>query len=256
VRYVTATTIDSTAVPLDGVGASLGAAQVRFENTRYVLSARFRDLGGRGPVTVALTVRPEMRAYYPPVEMTGDGGFVSGYVVPAAIAHADGTIEAGGRTWQFADAPAYHDHNWGTWEHVDWDWGQVQSADHRFALVYGAVHAPSLGGESGRRFALLTDRDGFLGALEPRAFIYEGWHPGERSRVPGTIAFVAAQGEDSLSVRFRVEDVASSRTPGTSFGAGKVFLQMRGTYEVRGTVAGRAIAFSQRGAAETFAEAP
>ena len=71
-----------------------------------------------------------------------------------------------------------------------------------------------------------------------------------------SIAFVAAQGEDSLSVRFRVEDVASSRTPGTSFGAGKVFLQMRGTYEVRGTVAGRAIAFSQRGAAETFAETP
>ena len=250
VRYVTATKVDSTAVPLDGVGASLGAARVTFDGRRYVLDARFRDLLGHGPVTVALKVSPSPRAYYPPLSMEGENGFVSGYVVPAAIARGDGTIEAGGRTWKFADAPAYHDHNWGTWDRVHWDWGQVQSADHEVALVYGAVHAPSLGGGSGRRFALLTGHDGFLGALEPRAFTYEGWHEG----VPKAISWVAANDADSLNVRFTVEDVASSRTPGTSFGAGKVFLQMRGTYAVRGRVAGRPVEFTQRGAAETFAE--
>jgi hypothetical protein len=242
-RYVTPARIDSTAVPLDGVGARLGAATVTFERGRYVLKAH-------GSFEVALEVTPEPRAYYPPIALEGENGFVSGYVVPAAIARADGTIEAGGRTWRFADAPAYHDHNWGTWDRVHWDWGQVQSADHAFALVYGAVHAPSLAGESGRKFALLTGRDGFLGVLTPRKFTYEG------GPVPAAIGFTAANDADSLDVRFTVEDVASSRPRGTSFGAGKTFLQMRGTFEVRGHVAGRAVAFRQRGAAETFVETP
>jgi len=255
IRYVTVQPIDSTAVPLDDVGARLGLARVTFERGRYVLSAKFADVLGKGPVEVALDVTPEPRAYYPPVEAGGEGGFVSGYVVPAAIARGDGTIKAGGRAWTFANAPAYHDHNWGTWNRVHWDWGQVSSADHAFALVYGAVHAGALGSESGRRFVILTGRDGFLGVLSPPAIVYEGWHPGAKAaHVPSTIRFTAANEDDSLAVSFTVEDVAASRPPGTSFGAGKVFLQMRGTYEVIGTVGGQAVRFRERGAAETFAD--
>jgi hypothetical protein len=60
-------------------------------------------------------------------------------------------------------------------------------------------------------------------------------------------------------VRFRVEDVVASRPIGDArepaaarLGAGRAFLQMRGTYEVRGRVGGRALSFEAPGAAETF----
>jgi len=39
---------------------------------RYALAAKFTDLFGKGPVDVALTVTPEPRAYYPPIEVQGD----------------------------------------------------------------------------------------------------------------------------------------------------------------------------------------
>ena len=263
VRYVTAQPIDSTAVPLDGVGARLGAATVTFERGHYLLRARFRDLLSGTPVAVDLAIVPEPRAYYPPIALKGANGFESGYVVPAAIARGDGTITVGGRAVRFHDAAAYHDHNWGVWRRVRWDWGQVQSGDHAFALVYGAVHAPDLAAEdSGRPFVLVTARDGFLGFLEPKAFRYEGWHAGPAVgshdvQVPSDIAFEAGNEDDSLVVRFHVRDVFASLPGGVGeasarLGGGRAFLQMRGTYEVRGSVAGRPLAFTAPGAAETF----
>ncbi|MEP7027421.1 MAG: hypothetical protein ABI960_02390 [Candidatus Eisenbacteria bacterium] len=265
-RYVSVVPIDSTAVPLDGVGARLGPATVTFEDGRYRLRARFVDRLGGGPVDVDLAVTPEPRAYYPPITIEGTGGFASGYVVPAAIARGDGSITASGERVVFDGVPAYHDHNWGVWKSTRWDWGQVQSADRAFALVYGAVHAPELerAGADGRRFVLVTARDGFLGFLEPRGFEYEGWRAGPLLgavpvEAPTAIHFEAVTEDDSLSVRFVVEDVAASRPPGDAaepasarLGAGRAFLQMRGRYEVRGRVGGRAISFEARGAAETF----
>ena len=63
------------------------------------------------------------------------------------------------------------------------------------------------------------------------------------------------------SVRFRASDVVASLPGGggpqaARLGAGRVFLQMRGVYEVGGTVGGRAIAFRANGAAETFVPLP
>jgi hypothetical protein len=265
-RYATAQPIDSTAIPLDGLDLGFGPATVRFEDGSYRLRARFRDRASGAPVEVDLAVAPAPRAYYPPIALRGANGFESGYVVPAAIARGDGTIRVGGRVTTFEDAPAYHDHNWGVWRSVRWDWGQVQSADHAFALVYGAVHAPDLGADGGRPFALVTAHDGFLGFLTPREFVHEGRGPGARVAgrevlAPSTIRFVTGNEDDSLSVRFRVADVVASQPgggadPTARLGAGRAFLQMRGTYEVRGNVGGRAIRFDAPGAAETFVPLP
>jgi hypothetical protein len=117
------------------------------------------------------------------------------------------------------------------------------------------VHAPELAGEGGRPFVLLTARDGFLGFLLPRAFVYEGWHdvPGAIARAPSAIRFTAGNEDDSLAVRFRVSDVTASLPGGEArLGAGRAFLQMRGTYEVNGHVGGRPVRFEANGAAETF----
>jgi len=220
------------------------------------------------PVVVALTIDPAPLAYLPPLVMKGEDGFESGYVVPVMIGRASGTVDVGARRIAFVRAPAYHDHNWGYWRAVHWEWGQTQSGDGTVGLVFGAVHAPELtaGGGKERRFAVVTGREGYLGAVEPDSFLAEGRLPGVTYRgqslpVPATLRFTGARGDDSLSVRFDAESAVASRplgdpraTAGPRLGAGRVFLQMRGTYHVAGRVGGRAIGFASPGAAETFVE--
>ncbi|MGH7725142.1 MAG: hypothetical protein ACREOU_06895 [Candidatus Eiseniibacteriota bacterium] len=266
VRHAALVPVDSIGLPRERAGATFGPrARVRVEDGRYRIEADLRDERSGRALRVALSVVPEPRAYFPPVTVKGADGFESGYVVPAVLARATGTIEAGGERWNVEDALAYHDHNWGYWRDVHWDWGQVQSPDGKFALVYGAVHAPELEstGQGARIFALVSGADGFLGYLEPDAIHYAAEHAGPLMEgrgitVPGTIRFESANEEDTLSVRIRVGDVAASvpagdpRETGAEPGAKRAFLQMRGHYVVSGRVGGRAIAFEAPGASETF----
>ena len=39
-----------------------------------------------------------------------------------------------------AGGTGYHDHNWGFWQGVSWQWGQVQHGD--LSLLYGRVFPP------------------------------------------------------------------------------------------------------------------
>jgi len=260
--------IDSTTARVTIAGAD-GRAEARVEGGVYRLRARFREGRTGRPVAVDLTVTPTPRAYFPPLVLRGADGFESGYVVPATLARASGTIAVGGSIARFDRALSYHDHNWGTWRNVAWDWGQTQSTDGRFALVYAVVHAPELErvGQGGRHFAVVTSDEGFLGVLRPERIVYEDWREGppvagRRVRVPGSIGFTAVTGGDTLAVRLAVEDVAASLPAGDPRdddagavpGGGRVFLQMRGRWTVRGRVAGRALEFTAPGAAETFVE--
>jgi hypothetical protein len=128
------------------------------------------------------------------------------------------------------------------------------------------VQAPELerAGQGGRHLALVVAEDGFLGVLRPDSIAYADWRDGprlagRRVRVPGTVRFRAVGSGDTLAVTMAVEDVAVSEPAGDPrgddgprLGAGRVFLQMRGRWRVRGRVAGRAVAFDAPGAAETF----
>ncbi len=269
VRHAFVVPIDSTAVALDDVAVTIAGprdrASVRVAEGIYRLSARFTDaLSGR-PVSLDLDVVPRPRAYFPPLVLRGADGFESGYVVPAVLARGRGTIDVGGRRTSFAGALAYHDHNWGTWRDVAWDWGQVQSPDGRLGLVYGSVQAPELAraGQDDQHFAIVTADDGFLAVLRPDSITYRDWRDGPalagtRLRVPGTIGFAVAGGADTLEVSLAVEDVAASlpagdpRRSGPRLGGGRAFLQMRGRWTVRGRVGGRRLEFTAPGAAETF----
>ena len=271
VRHAFVVPVDSSAVALDDVAVTIAGvrdrATVRVAGGVYRLSARFRDAVSGRPVALDLDVVPAPRAYFPPLVLRGSGGFESGYVVPAVLARATGTIDVGDQRTSFADALAYHDHNWGYWREVTWDWGQVQSLDLRFALVYGSIRAPELedADQDHQHYAIVSADDGFLGVLRPDSIAYGAWHEGpvvagRRARVPGTIGFVARSGPDSLDVTLAVEDVAASlpagdpRQRGPRLGAGRAFLQMRGRWTVRGKVGGRAMQFAAPGAAETFVE--
>jgi len=235
-----------------------------------------------GEVRGALVVTPVADLYYPPFLIHASATLVSGYTVPALRAFIDGWIEAGGKRLVLQHAPAYHDHNWGTWRNVHWDWGTT--ANDAYGLFYGRVEHPDLrpGRAGAGIFAMLMQagtperRGGFMGLFRPDSIAY-AWTvpskplPGNPSRVPRSLAFradddavlagvpaaeagTAANGRTSLpeglAVRMDVGHVlASPPRPG---GPDLVFLQLDGTFAVEAVVRGRKIDFTAPGFAEVF----
>jgi hypothetical protein len=262
-------------MPLPPGGISEAHADLRLGRTTAV----FRDGAYRlhldwaspeGRVRGDLVVRPTPDLYYPPFLIHSSERFLSGYTVPAIRTTVDGTIDAGGVHLGLESAPGYHDHNWGTWRDVHWDWGTASSPE--YGLFYGRIEHPEIDpGRAGAGVFLMlsqarTDqtRGGMLGLFRPKDIDYT-WRkaprlPGNPARVPTTMEIVAEQESaaaaaaltgDRIHIRFEVEDIIS--TPPRAGASPLVFLQLHGRYRVRARIAGRDIAFETLGFAEVFA---
>lgn len=249
-RY--ATDLPAEAVRFDTTRAdlTLGPNTVRQRDGRYTLHATIPR--GDGALRVDLTVVPAANRFFPPVELR-EGATPSGYVVPALAATASGSICLGERCTTLAGAPAYHDHNWGVWRNVTWDWGAATGA--RFNLLYGAVYAPE---DTLTRtgappiFVALVDSLGVRQILRSHKVRYEGRLAGRGVAAPAGFEFLAARDADTLRVRATILDAQATR-----MGAGAMrrsFLQMRGSFTLEGTVAGTAVADSGMGFFETYVE--
>jgi hypothetical protein len=261
------------------IPAPLHPGDLAFDSAdQRVGPARVRNIGGRYHVTIAdpraradLWVTPEPGYYLPPGESVADG-VISGYVVPVLRGWASGVIRTPHVALRLDRAPAYHDHNWGTWRGVAWEWGE--GGGEGGTILYGGLHVSPARSAVSRPFVLFVwepSREdghaggGFLGAFPVQAVRYAGWHPGPKlggSHVPVPLsATIAARiGADEVRLLLRVQDVLASavplaarRTPAT---APVAFLQMRGTVEVRGNVDGRPVRITGRAAAETFVAVP
>ena len=248
--------------------------------------ARVRIVGDRYRVTVDdprahvdLWLLPAPGFYLPAAESVG-GAVISGYVVPAVRGWASGEIRTAGTALHLTRAPAYHDHNWGTWRGVTWDWGAAAGAEG--AVLYGALHVADPQPAAAERPAALFVWEparagltggpgGFVGAFSVRAIRYAGWHPGPRLAgrrvpVPAEVTLEASAGADRLVVRIRVQDAltsAAGQTAPAPAPSGAVrpapkaaFLQLRGVAAIRGAVDGRPVAFTAPAAAETFVPVP
>ena len=86
------------------------------------------------------TVRPEPNRYFPPVELRDDE-------LPVRLrgARARGLGERAGSASRadvptVTDVPAYHDHNWGVWRDVTWEWGAARG--ERLACSTAGVYGP------------------------------------------------------------------------------------------------------------------
>ncbi len=220
-----------------------------------------------------LRLAPATGYYLPPGE-TSEEAVISGYVVPVVRGWMSGEIRTARTTLRLRGALAYHDHNWGTWRGVTWEWGEASSAGG--AILYGALHLPGavLGGAGGRAPAVFVwaptgqGRGGFLGVFPVQSIAYTGWHPGpvvagRRVPAPGLVTITAGTARNTLRVRIRVRDALGSpplgapgaARPGPTPTPARVFLQMRGEAAVRGSVDGRPFAWSGPAAAETFVPA-
>jgi hypothetical protein len=219
-------------------------------------------------VQADLHLTPEPGFFLPPGE-TRDGAFISGYVVPALRGWITGTMHTGRTSLRLAHAPAYHDHNWGTWRDVSWEWGEASSPAG--GVLYGALHvAGDTAMESAGRPPVMflwgsagAHRSGLIGMFPIASIEYRGWRPGpmlanHRVSAPARIVLIAGAGKDTLRMVVTVRDALAGRPlasgrSGRRAAAPTVFLQLRGTASVRGTIDGSAIVWSGPGAFETFA---
>jgi hypothetical protein len=229
---------------------------------RYRLLGRARgERPGDGLLQMDLVIDPAPRAYFPGASL-GGGDSPSGYAVLGLRANGTGTICLASQCERFAGAQAYHDHNWGTWQGVTWDWGAARAG--AFTILYGRVSQPATSG-SGKAplFVYVIDSLGLRAVFRPREIAYDDRRV---VRGPGHGPFEArlydTRGSDTLDLLLSIDDVVASdtRLGLAERGEGEYarrlntpwFLQMKGRARLRGSVSGSALAGSGVGFFETY----
>jgi hypothetical protein len=236
-------------VELDTTRADLaiGPSWVRQRNGEYRLHVTAQ--GERGLARLDLTLRPEPNRYFPPVELRQDD-FLSGYVVPALAATASGQVCARGRCGQVRDAAAYHDHNWGVWRDVTWEWGAAQG--EWVSLLYGGVYGPREAGAS-PFFLTLVDSLGVRRVLRFRRIDYRGSRAADGlpgARAPERFTLWATWEADTVRLSVRVDHALASEVAASTHR--RTFLQMRGRFELVGRVLGDSLHDRGQGFFETY----
>jgi hypothetical protein len=248
--------VPSEAVKFDTARADLtiGSNTVRQRDGVYRLQARARGAGES--VELTLDIRPLPNRYFPPVQLRQDD-FVSGYAVPGLAATAFGRICVGRRCIQVNNAPAYHDHNWGVWRGVTWDWGMARG--NGLSLLYGGVHGPETGPSasavSSPFFLALADSLGVRQVLRFKNIEYQGGKPAEgglRVKAPERFNLVASRGADTVRLTAVVEHALASEL--RISGVPRYFLQMRGRFTLSGRITGEAISDTGMGFFETYTD--
>lgn len=227
---------------------TIGESRVRQRDGTY--SLRVRAHGTAGVATLDLRVQPVPDRFFPPVELREEA-LLSGYVVPALAGSASGSICVAGRCRAIHDAPAYHDHNWGVWRDVTWEWGAARGS--QMSVLYGGVYAGEVNGSP--FFLSLVDSLGVRQILRFDHIDYRGSQPA--AGIPGALAprtfgLVASRMSDTVRLDVDVTDVLAS-----GMGVGgmrRAFLQMRGSFTLHGRVDGQSVADTGQGFFETYVE--
>src|SRR5262245_41240646 len=245
-NFETTTEIDEQAARM-APDLTIGRNSVRLDDAKYGISIDLRDAAGRAATgTLMITPRPE--SLLPPIEVQGAAGWRSGYVVPVMSGTIDGTLTVDGARVDFAGGAAYHDHNWGHWQGVSWQWGQVQHADTSF--VYGRIFPPRDAADPSRMpgFLAAIGTDGPVGYATDVTI-------DETSDADGRPRHIVVRGRSErvdLTMRFDVESAVVTRTNEFLLASGADFLQMRGEYVASGRMGDLDVQFTAPGSAETF----
>jgi len=198
---------------------------------------------------IDLRIVPTPNHLFPPAEL-GGSGLVSGYVVPALHATASGRVcLSPDGCHDLRGASAYHDHNWGVWRDVSWEWGAASDGD--LSLLYGVVRSPDAA-EQGI-FGYLVDSQGVRTLLRPDRIEFPELirvsHLGVELEVPSSIRF-----EDTRrGVAVEIE-VGARQITDMGRDVGRYFIQMRGMASVREV--GSAAPRSLPGFFETYVDPP
>jgi hypothetical protein len=226
---------------------TIGACSVRLVGMEYRIRLDLRGESGRR-VTGELSLLASAGRLVPPIEISGVNGWMTGYVVPVMSGPLSGELVVDSEPVSFAGGTGYHDHNWGFWEGVSWQWGQVQQRD--LSLIYGRVFAPAEAADPERLPAFV----GVLGSGGPLAYATSVRieETNDAAGRPLGVDIRARGPALDLRIGFEAESAIVNRAAAGGIGSRMDFLQMRGTYTVRGRAGARSLDFTAPGAAETF----
>ncbi len=252
-------------VPRENVRFSLTEANLRLGQScvtvrpdgSYMVRAAAAEESGGTQVRLSLVVTPAPGAYFPGASLSS-GDFASGYTVPALRASATGEICAATQCEKFDGAQSYHDHNWGVWRGVTWDWGAARAGS--YTILYGRVIGPERQGSQTPLLVYLVDSLGFRAVFRPARVSYQDDRQitvnGRTVTVPSRATFADARGADTLRVELDIEDAIATDTRRQLSGAGDVdhpyFVQMKGVARVSGRIDGAPVAGRGTGFFETY----
>lgn len=241
---------------------TVGPGSVRvLADGRYQVQARARAERGDETVDVSLVVTPEGRAEFPGA-MLVSGDFASGYAVPGLRANATGRICAGGRCDDYVGAQSYHDHNWGGWQGVTWEWGATRAGE--YTLLYGRVNPPNEA--TAPLFVYVTDTSGFVGLFRPTSIAYEDRRTVRTAEgmlaVPSRAVLSDIRGSDTLRLVIVIDDAVATDTRRAAAERGDAeapralarpwFVQMAGEAAIEGRIRGTPLRGRGRGFFETY----
>ncbi|MEO9226864.1 MAG: hypothetical protein ABI328_10850, partial [Gemmatimonadaceae bacterium] len=194
----------------------------------------------------------------------GGSDLVSGYVVAALRANATGSVCEGAHCTQYDAAQSYHDHNWGIWRGVTWDWGASRAGE--YTMLYGRVIPPDSVASTPPVFLYLVDSLGFRAVFRPRDILYTDTRTivvnGKRVSVPTMAEFADARGDDTIRVHLDVQSAMGTDTRSPLAERGKettsgidkrpYFIQMKGAATLSGRVGGAVLRGTGTGFFETY----
>jgi hypothetical protein len=262
-RFVTAVPSGQVRFSTNRADLTIGESTVRvLPDGRYAVHARAREEKSVAFAEVNVIVTPTAGAYFPGAALSSSE-VVSGYVVPALRADADGSICVDSLGCErLTSVQAYHDHNWGVWRGVSWEWGSARAGS--YALLYGRVEPPDSVSASQPLFVYVVDSLGFLRVFRPKTIAYTDAARKDSTgpAIPRSAEMFDARGNDTLRVLLRVEDAAvtDTRRPliqrGDYMNARRIarpfFLQMKGTATLEGRIGGKVIRANGYGFFETY----
>jgi hypothetical protein len=240
--------LDEKAVLAEAPDLTVGGNRVRLVGRDYRIALDLTGESGGAHATGDLVLHATPGRSLPPLTIRGADGWLSGYVVPVISGTFDGELRVGGERLAFEGAAGYHDHNWGFWRDVSWQWGQVQGQDVSF--VYGRVYPPASAADPSRvpAFLMALGADGPLGYATNVTIDETNGADGRPQQV-----LVRAR-SSSLDVTLELEVRQTTMTawqPGMATAALN-FLQMRGPFQVSGRVGAKHVGFTAAGSGETF----
>ena len=262
--------VDEETVLAGAPDLDVGDNHVRLAGLRYRIALGLTaDDNRTSRLTGNLTLDAVRGRSLPPTVMHGAHGWLSGYVVPVLSGTIRGGLDIDGHKLSLDNLSGYHDHNWGFWQGVRWQWGQVAHDD--LSVVYGRVFPPASVADPQRI-------PGFLGILGPDGPIAvstdvsiverdAGGRPQEveitarrpvnpgGAGIPGSAGVPGVVRAPGINIRMVLSVDRAVRTDFTwtsTADAPRDFLQLAGVYRVTGQAGERRIDFTARGAAETF----
>jgi len=236
--------VDAARVLATAPDLDIAGSRVRLEGSRYRIELALPGASG----TLVLDAAPGQSL--PPATITGARGWVTGYTAPVLSGTIRGDLTIGREPIAIRNAGGYHDHNWGFWKGVRWQWGQVAHED--LSIIYGRIFPPPDVADPDR----VPGFFGVLGAKGPIGFstAVTVEETGDADGPPQRVTIHAGGQTIDVTLVFSADRTVRTAMPMTAATTGTPvdFLQLGGQYRVTGRVGERALDFTARGAAETF----